>query len=33
MPVVPDAALLATRAYDQADATARDRALKVGASE
>jgi hypothetical protein len=27
MPIMPDAALFATRAYDQAHATARDRAL------
>ena len=32
MPVMPDTALFATRAYDQADDAARDRGLQVGAS-
>jgi hypothetical protein len=32
MPVMSDTALFATRPYDQAYATARDRALQVGAS-
>jgi len=32
MPVLPDAALFATRPQDQALATARDRPLQVGAS-
>jgi hypothetical protein len=32
MPIMPDAALLATRPHDQVHAAAEDRALQVGAS-